>query len=147
MKVLIISQFFPPEMGAAASRIHGLSKWLQTEGVEIQVLTAMPNYPKGRIYDAYRDKLFISEYQGDVATSRSWLYTSERLSTSTRVLSYLSFVLTASCAALKLHRHFDLVIVTSPPLFVGLVGFLLNKLYRKKWVLDVRDLCNVADGR
>ena len=54
MKVLIVSFYYSPELGAAPSRITNLAKGLQEKGIEVELLTCMPNYPKGKIFDCVK---------------------------------------------------------------------------------------------
>jgi hypothetical protein len=61
MKLLIVTQYYPPEVGAPQNRLHELAVRLQKEGVEVHVLTAMPNYPKGEIFPDYRGKTTVIE--------------------------------------------------------------------------------------
>ena len=54
MRVLIVSPSYLPEIGAAPSRITNMAEGLSGLGIKVDVLTCLPNYPKGRIFDGYR---------------------------------------------------------------------------------------------
>lgn len=140
MKVLVISHFFPPEMGAAAARLSGLSRWLADFGHEVTVITGFPNYPTGTIPAEYRKKLYVEEKIGELSVVRTWVYASPKRSSLRRMGNYLSFMVSATIAGLVQKKSYDVVLVSSPPLFLGIAGWLVSLFKGTPWVFDIRDI-------
>jgi glycosyltransferase involved in cell wall biosynthesis len=139
MRVGILTQYYPPEMGAPQGRLSALATRLREHGHEVIVLTALPNYPQGRIYDGYRG-FFRREDGGDATILRAWIWPTKSTRTIRRIVSYLSFVVSSIIAgALRLPR-LDVLITESPPLPLGVSGFLLSRMKRARWVFNVSDL-------
>jgi len=140
MKLLILTQYFPPEVGAPQNRLFELAVRLQQKGVEITVLTAMPNYPQMEIHSEYKGKCYTHEVINDLNIHRSWIYVSKSKGIFKRLLNYFSFVFTALFVGLfKIKKH-DILLVESPPLFLGITAYLLAKAKRAKLVFNVSDL-------
>ena len=74
MKILLVSFYYYPELGAAPSRITNMAEGFIAEGAEVDVLTCLPNYPKGRIFDGYRGRLYKKEKTGKGTIFRYWTY-------------------------------------------------------------------------
>ena len=141
MKILFITQFYPPEMGAAATRIAGLARNLKSFGHEVTVLTGFPNYPSGEIGKKYRYKFFScsSEIDG-VNIKRVWVFASPKRKFYTRLINYFSLIFTATLFELFDKSKYDVVFTTSPPLFLGIAGYLISKIKKAVFVFDIRDL-------
>ncbi|HPG41674.1 MAG TPA: glycosyltransferase family 4 protein [bacterium] len=139
MKILIISQYYPPETGALATRMSNLAKQLQTKGHDVIVLTEIPNYPSGVVTPKYRFKLFVKEKYNGIKVFRTFVCANPRKTNFQRMSFYLSFMFSATIAGLFLPKV-DMVIATSPPLFVGVSGFVTSRLKGAKFILDIRDL-------
>ncbi|HEX5433294.1 MAG TPA: glycosyltransferase family 4 protein [Candidatus Angelobacter sp.] len=142
MKILYISQYFPPEIGAPAARVSELSSAWARQGNDVTVLTGFPNHPTGRVPAEYRTRLrrlLMREDRGGVMVQRTWLLPLPNRKSWERMLNYGSFCLSASLRGLFLPRH-DVVIATSPQLLVGLSGLIVAKLKRAPFVFEVRDL-------
>lgn len=142
MKILYISQYFYPEMGAAAARVFEISRYWAALGNEVTVLTCFPNYPDGKIYDGYRGKsgkLYFTERINGVNVIRLFTYPTHLRSSARRGLNYMSSLVTSSIAAPFLKKN-DIVIGTSPPLFMGLSALLYSRLRGIPFVFEVRDL-------
>ncbi len=140
MNVLYLSQYFPPEVGATQNRAYEMATNLVRMGHRVTVLTEMPNHPKGIIHPSYRRRLVMSEELEGVQVLRVWVMASPRKTFVTRLAFYLSFAFMASLVGL-LHRHrYDVVLATSPPLFVGAAGLLIARARRLPFVFEVRDL-------
>ena len=90
MDILIVSQFFTPEMGAPAARFHDFGRLLVDRGHRVTVLTGFPNSPSGVVPDAYRGKLRMRETIDGIEILRSWLYASPRLSKATKSAGFVS---------------------------------------------------------
>lgn len=140
LKVLFLTQYFPPETGAPQNRLHSLASYLSDFGAEVSVLTAMPNYPKTEVYEGYRGKTYIKEQDGEITIHRSWIYVSKSKGVVPRLLNYFSFVFTALwVGTVKIKKH-DVIICESPPLFLGITAMLLKLLKGGKLVFNVSDL-------
>ena len=140
MRILILTQYYPPEMGAPQARLHELATKLQHRGHAVSVLTGMPNYPTGRVFAGYRWKLRCTETVDEIRVIRTCLYPSKSSRTLPRLLSYLSFSL--SCVLFGvwgLGRH-DIVLVESPPLFLTPSGYLISRLVGARSIMMVSDI-------
>ena len=140
MRILFLTQYYPPEPGACQNRISYLARALGRSGHTVTVLTAMPNYPAGRIFEPYRGRLFFSQELDGVHVLRTWLYAPGSSGFARRLLCYWSFVLLAFVAGLLHAGPQDVIITESPPLFLGTTGLLLNWLKGAKHVFNVSDL-------
>jgi len=140
MRILYLTQYFPPEFGAAAARAHSMTRWLARFGHEVTALTAFPNYLLDEIPAAYRGKRWVEEDVDGVTVRRAWLYTSSRRSNWRRMANYLSFMASSWWYGRRLPGPFDVVIATSPPLFLGLSGVALARRFHAPLVFDVRDM-------
>ena len=142
MKILYVSQYFPPEMGAPAARAAELSRHWAATGHDVTVLTGFPNHPTGVIPPEYRDKfrrLVAHEQTNGVNVVRTWLLPFPNRKAHERMLNYSSFCISAASTGLFLSRP-DVVIATSPQLLVGLSGWWLARWKRVPFVFEVRDL-------
>ena len=140
MRLLIITQYFPPEMGAPQARLHELAKRLKAMGHEITVLTALPNYPTGRIFEGYRARPRVTEVIDGMKVVRTWLYPSKSGRTLPRLLSYLSFGFSSLLLGVwGIHRQ-DVVLIESPPLFLVPFALLISRAVRGKAVMMVSDI-------
>jgi len=139
MRVVIHTQYFAPESGAPQARLLQLAKGLKQAGHEIRVLTAMPNYPTGRVFPGYGGIRRRERIQG-IDVVRSFIYASRRFSINTRLASYFSFVISSLVVGLFSLGRADFVITESPPLFLGIAGYLLSTALRARWVFNVSDL-------
>ena len=140
MKILFLTQYFPPETGAPQNRLLGLAQQLKASGVEVVVLTAMPNYPAMKIKDGYKGKFFTKEQVDSIQVFRSWIYVSEERTILKRLLNYFSFVNTALISSFRIKGEFDFVFCESPPLFLGISGWLISRFKGAKFIFNVSDL-------
>ena len=138
--ILFIPQYYPPEIGAPQARIHGIAKRLVGEGVKVTVLTAFPNYPEGRVQDAYRGRLHMREQIDGVDVRRVPIYPTKSAGLVKRLSNYFSFVFTSLFAGLFLVRRHQVLILESPPLFLGLSGWLVSFFKRSWFVMNISDL-------
>ena len=141
MRILYISQYFPPEIGATQTRAYEMARNLVRAGHHVTMLTEFPNHPAGVIPPRYRGKLFEYADLEGIEVIRVWVKTSLVKNMHTRLLFYLSFMINATLVGLFLARgKYDLIYATSPPLFVGGAGIALRWLKRVPLVFEVRDL-------
>lgn len=138
MRVLFVTQYFPPETGAAPARALHFARALARAGHEVRVLTGLPNHPSGEIRPEYRGVRRRSERMDGVAVERVWLYASPRKTPFSRLLNHLSFALAALPVALAGPRP-DVVLATTPPLFHGLTAWLAARRHGAAFVNDCRD--------
>jgi len=142
MKILYVSQYFPPEMGAPAARVSELSRHWVRAGHDVTVLTGFPNHPTGKLAADYRKqfrRLVMYEEIDGVKVGRTWLLPFPNRKPYERMLNYSSFCVSAAFTGLFLSRP-DVVIASSPQLLVGVSGWWLARLKRAPFVFEVRDL-------
>ena len=139
MRLLILTQYYPPEIGAPQNRLHELAIRLQKSGIEVEVLTAMPNYPKMEIHSAYRKGKIKQEQIDGIKVHRSRIFVSTKKAILFRLLNYFSFVFTSIFSGRKL-ENFDYLMVESPPLFLGYSALYLSKKLKAKLIFNVSDL-------
>lgn len=140
MRVLFLSQYFPPEMGAPSARTHEHARQWVADGHSVTVLTGFPNHPTGVIPPAYRGRLFQRERLDGIDVWRTWLFASPNERFTRRTLSYLSFMLSAIVTAALRRARYDVVVATSPQFFVAVAGFVVSRLKRRPLCLEIRDL-------
>ena len=140
MRILYLTHYFPPEFGAAAARAHSMTRWLARFGHEMTLITALPNYLMEAVPEPYRGKRRVEETIDGVQVLRTWLYTSPRRNNWRRMANYFSFMASSWWYGRKLSGPFDVVITSSPPLFLGLTGVALARRFHAPLVFDVRDM-------
>ena len=141
--ILIISNYYPPETGAAANRIETLAHGLRDKGWNVSVLCPLPNYPNGKIFDGYQGKIKHKSVEKDITVYRTWVFPSNSKNKMVRLISMLSFSFSLSIFLL-FTRTPKKVIIQSPPLFVAFFSVLVNKFKGKKVILNVSDLWPLA---
>ena len=139
MRILFLTQDYPPEVGAPQNRLHELALRLKSKGAEVEVLTAMPNYPKMEIEESYRGGKIKEEYIDGIKVYRSGIFVSKSSSIIHRLLNYFSFVFTSYFKGRKL-VNYDFLLVESPPLFLGYSAMGLAKKLKAKLIFNVSDL-------
>ena len=142
MKILYVSQYFPPEMGAPAARASELSLHWARMGHEVTVLTGFPNHPTGIVPDEWRSRLrrlHYTETIDGVQVVRTWLWPLPNRKAHERIRNYASFCLSAAISGLALPKP-DVIIATSPQLLCALAGWWMAFWKRVPFVFEVRDL-------
>ncbi len=142
MKILYISQYFPPEMGAPAARASELAHHWAQAGHDVSVLTGFPNHPTGVVPGEWRSRLrrlIYNEKIGKVKVFRSWLWPLPNRKAHERMRNYASFCISAGLRGLALPRP-DVIIATSPQLLVAVSGWWLGFAQQVPFVFEVRDL-------
>jgi colanic acid biosynthesis glycosyl transferase WcaI len=142
VKILYVSQYFPPEMGAPAARAAELSQHWVRMGHEVTVLTGFPNHPTGIVPEEWRPRfhrLWYTERIDGVRVLRTWLWPLPNRKAHERIRNYTSFCVSAALSGLSLPK-LDVVIATSPQLLVGLAGWWLALWKGSPFVFEVRDL-------
>jgi len=138
MRVLFLTQYFPPETGAAPARALHFARALVRAGHDVRVVTGLPNHPSGVVRPEYRGAGGRNEVVQGVRVRRVWLYATPRKTPLTRLWNHLSFALSALPAALDGPRP-DVVLATTPPLFHGLTAWLAARARGAVLVNDCRD--------
>jgi colanic acid biosynthesis glycosyl transferase WcaI len=138
MKVLILTQYFPPEIGGPQTRLHSLAAVMKQLGHEVEVVTALPNYPSGKFFPGYERCFYRREVVNDVVIHRVWLYPAMGGGVQ-RMLNYGSFTL-AACFGLLRAKRPDYIFVESPPLFLSIPAFIAGTLWGVPFVFNVADL-------
>jgi colanic acid biosynthesis glycosyl transferase WcaI len=142
MKILYVSQYFPPEMGAPAARAAELSRHWAAMGHDVSVLTGFPNHPTGVVPPEYQKQFrkgVMHEKIDGVRVSRTLLLPFPNRKAYERMLNYSSFCISAAVTGMFLPKP-DVVIATSPQLLVGLSGWWIARRKRVPFVFEVRDL-------
>ncbi len=140
MKLLILTQYFPPEVGAPQNRLFELAVRLKKIGVDVTVLTAMPNYPQMKIYNGYEDKNYLYEEIEGIPVHRSSIYLPKSKSIIQRLLNYFSFVYSSAQVGKNKIGDVDVIMCESPPLFLGYSALYLKRKKKAKLIFNVSDL-------
>src|SRR4029077_11569620 len=138
MRFLILTQYFPPEIGGAQTRLRSFATELCRSGHEVEVVTAKPNYPKGSFFAGYEKGFYCKEQQDGIVIHRVWLYPAIGGSVK-RLLNYISFTLTCLLGLWRSERP-DYIFVESPPLFLSFPAFLAAFFWRVPFIFNVADL-------
>jgi glycosyltransferase involved in cell wall biosynthesis len=142
VKILYVSQYFPPEMGAPAARAVELARHWVSAGHEVTVLTGFPNHPTGFVPPEWRPRLRRGVWREEVENIhvvRTWLLPFPNRKAYERMLNYSSFAVSAALRGFQIKRP-DVVIATSPQLLVGPAGWWIARWKRAPFVFEVRDL-------
>jgi glycosyltransferase involved in cell wall biosynthesis len=140
VKILYISQYFPPEMGAPAARVHELSREWVRLGHQVTVLTGFPNHPTGVIPPEYRGQWLRHDIVDGIQVVRVPIYAAANKGFAKRIANYLSFGASASAVGPFVAERPDLIVATSPQFLTAIAGYWLSRLYRVPFVFEVRDL-------
>lgn len=139
MKILFITDNFTPEVNAPATRTYEhVKEWIKDKDVEVTIITCVPNFPHGKVYDGYKNKLYQKEYIDGIEVIRVWSYITSNSGFLKRVLDYVSFGIMAFIVGL--FKKHDLIIATSPQFFTTWAAWGLSKIKRKPWIFELRDL-------
>jgi glycosyltransferase involved in cell wall biosynthesis len=138
MNILFLTDNFPPEVNAPASRTYDhCREWIK-KGANVTVITCAPNFPKGKVYDGYKNKLYQTEVIDGIKVIRVWSYIAANKGFLKRTLDYISYSITSFFAGLFVKT--DLIIATSPQFFTALTGRTLHFWKMKPWIMEIRDL-------
>ena len=140
VRILIISQFYRPEPCAASNRVAALAERFALEGHRVTVLTGFPSFPSGVIGDYYRGRPYLVEADGPIRVMRVWTYASPRQGSRSRLLNWLSVACGATLAVCDPRRHYDLIVVSSPPITLALPALVARIVHRAPLVSDIRDV-------
>ncbi|WP_432412250.1 glycosyltransferase family 4 protein [Rasiella sp. SM2506] len=141
--ILLVSNYYPPEQGAAPNRIEVLAQSLQASGYKVQVVCPFPNYPTGRVFSKFRGKLYAKTIENGITVYRLWVWPSKSTNKFVRLWSMLSF--SKSLALFFILKPIPKqVFIQYSPVFVGFTAVFWSWLFRKKTILNVSDLWPLA---
>jgi glycosyltransferase involved in cell wall biosynthesis len=137
--VLFLTDNFPPEVNAPASRtFEHCREWVK-HGHKVTVITCAPNFPKGKVFDGYRNKLWQRETIEGIEVIRVWSYITANEGFLRRILDYQSYMVSAILASLFV-RKVDVIVGTSPQFFTACAAYVASRLKFRPYVFELRDL-------
>lgn len=141
MRIALLTQYYKPEMGAPQNRLYEMMTGLKALGNEVCVVTGMPNYPTGKIFDGYRSKFSMTEKIDGIEIRRYWLSASNSSKVLPRIWNMISFSITSffSIGFLR-KRKVDVLVVETPPLVLCITAYLISRLLGIRLVTNVSDL-------
>lgn len=138
MRILFLTDNFPPEVNAPATRTYEHCREWVKNGAEVTVLTCAPNFPYGKTYENYKNKIYQTEIIDDIKVIRVWSFMAPNKGFMLRILDFISFSVTSFLFGLFVNT--DVVMATSPQFFTALSGRALSFFKLKPYVLEIRDL-------
>jgi colanic acid biosynthesis glycosyl transferase WcaI len=139
LKILFVTENFPPEVNAAATRVYERACYWVAAGHEVTVLTCFPNFPQGKIYSGYRQSLYDASSMDGIRVIRLPTYVARNEGFFRRTLDFVSFMIVSIAASLFVRRP-NVVIATSPQFFSAVAGWVIGALKRRPFVFEVSDL-------
>lgn len=139
MKILFLSENFPPETNAAATRVYERALYWVKQGHQVTILTSAPNFPQGRLHDGWQNRWHQTEAMDGLRVVRVKTYIAANRGTARRTLDFISFMITAFCAGLFEKRP-DVIAATSPQFFAAVGGWMLSAVRRVPFVFELGDL-------
>jgi len=139
MHLLFITDNFPPETNAAAIRTFEHAREWVKMGHTVTIVTGAPNFPTGKVFEGYQNKLFQRENLEGIRVVRVWTYITANVGTVKRMIDFASFMVTATFAGFFVKKP-DIIIATTPQFLTSVTGWILAKLKRRPFVLELRDL-------
>ncbi|MCO4095154.1 MAG: glycosyltransferase family 4 protein [Acidovorax sp.] len=139
MHILFLTDNFPPEVNAPASRTHEHCRQWVRNGHEVTVITCAPNFPTGRVFDGWSNKLWQQSMMDGIRVIRVWSFITANEGFLRRVMDYVSYMVTATLASLFV-RRVDIVIGTSPQFFTAVAGWAVGLVKRVPFIFELRDL-------
>ena len=139
MNLLVYTQYFPPETNAPANRWGYFAKYLTNQNHKITVLTSFPNHPLGRILNGYKNQWRFDEEKDSMKIIRTWTYISVSRKFISRLFNYFSFAFSSYINSFSI-KDTDIIIASSPPLSVAIIGAIIARKKRIPLILDLRDI-------
>ena len=137
-RILFISDNFPPEVNAPATRTYEHTREWVSKGYEVTVITCAPNFPYGKVYEGFKNKLISHEEKDGIRVIRVWTYITANEGFLKRILDYISFAFMAFFVGLWVRT--DIIVATSPQFFSAVSGRWLSFFKFRPWIMEVRDL-------
>ena len=138
MRFLFLTQYYPPEIGAPQTRLKSMGIELVKLGHQVEVVTALPNHPTGRIFPNYKGKFYVKENIDEITIHRVWLYAASGAGFK-RIINYLSFVVTCLFGLFRCQKP-DYIFVESPPLFLSIPAYIMSLIWKRPFIFNVADL-------
>ena len=138
MKLLFLTDNFVPEQNASARRSYEHCRNWVRQGVQVTVVTTVPNFPLGKPQPPYRNRLYARETIDGIEVVRVWSFLAPNSGVVLRALDFASFAVTGFFAGLA--QRADIIVATSPQLLTAVSGHFLSRVKRRPWVFEVRDL-------
>jgi glycosyltransferase involved in cell wall biosynthesis len=139
MKILFLSDNFPPETNASATRVYERAVFWAKWGHDVTVITSWPNFPQGKLHAGYENKWYSVEDMDGIRVVRVKTFIAANKGTVLRMVDFLSFMVTAFCAGL-VQRRPDVVVATSPQFFAAVAGWMLGLVRRVPFVFELGDI-------
>jgi glycosyltransferase involved in cell wall biosynthesis len=139
MRILFITDNFPPEVNAPASRTYEHCREWVYLGHDVTVITCNPNFPQGVLYQGYQNRLASQEVMDGIQVIRVWSYISANQGFIKRILDYLSFMLSAVIVSQKLGSY-DKLVGTSPQFFSAVAAYLIGAFKSTPYIFELRDI-------
>jgi colanic acid biosynthesis glycosyl transferase WcaI len=139
MKILFLTENFPPETNAAANRVYERAKFWANWGHDVTVITCAPNFPKGEVHQGYKNKWYQTEPMDGIKVVRVKTFINPNQGVLLRMFDFLSFMVTGFFASL-VQRRPDVVVATSPQFFTAIAGWLVGLCRRRPFVLELGDI-------
>jgi len=139
MKILFLTENYPPETNAAANRVHERAKFWADWGHDVTVITCAPNFPKGRLHEGYANKWYQTGVMDGIRVVRVKTFISANEGVVLRMLDFLSFMITGFVASLFQKRP-DVVVATSPQFFTAVAGWAVGLCRRRPFVFELGDI-------
>lgn len=142
-EVLIITSYFPPETGAASNRISHLAEGLEKRNFKVSVITPLPNYPTGKVFQDYKGKFKHISIEKNITIYRLWIFASNSKNKIVRLFAMLSY--SSSLIWFFIWNTIPKkVIIQSPPLLVAFTSMFFLRSKKRKLILNVSDLWPIA---
>lgn len=142
MRVLLIHQYFLQKNESGGSRWNEMAKMWGEMGHEVTVIGGMVHYSTGKKDIKFKNKFVYKEdFEKNVVVFRTHVSEAYNVNFLGRLWGYFSFVFSSIyCGLFKLSGKYDAIVVSSPPLFIGITGIVLSKLKGVPLFFEIRDL-------
>lgn len=140
MKINLVCQYYPPEIGAPQARLSEMAMEWVKQGHKVTVLTGFPNHPTGIIPPEYKGKIFMEEYVNDIKIWRHWLYATPNEGFFKKTVAHISFMITIILLSLFRGKRPDILIVSSPNFFSVISAYIMSRIRHVPYIFEVRDL-------
>lgn len=139
MHILFLTDNFPPEVNAPASRTFEHCRAWVEEGHRVTVITGVPNFPGGKVYSGYRNRVWQTEMMDGIRVIRVWTYIVANVGFLKRIIDYISYMVSAILASPFVKRP-NIVVATSPLLFTACAGYAVGRIHKIPFVFELRDI-------
>ncbi len=140
LKIKLICQYYPPEIGAPQARLSEMAREWVKHGHDVTVLTGFPNHPTGIVPEEYRDRFFMNEFIDGIRIWRHWLYATPNEGFLKKTFAHISFMVTVILFSLLRGKRPDVLIVSSPNFFSVISTYVMSRIRRVPYIFEVRDL-------